>query len=93
MEEPELEEDRGYRAERGFPDPRKDRDWKGIRGAGDRLGEGEGEGASGQRRRRGERAGSKGGAGVGQDRASPRGADCSCLRDLLTEWAAVARLG
>ena len=39
----------------------------------------QGEGASGQRRRRGERAGSEGGAGVGQDRASPRGADCSRL--------------
>lgn len=79
MEEPELEEDRGDRAERGSPDPRKDWDWKGIRGAGDRQGEGREEGASGQRRRRGEQAGSEGGAGVGQDRASPRGADCFCL--------------
>lgn len=91
MEEPELEEDGGgveNRAERGFPDSRKEWDWKGIKGVGHR--QGEGEGASGQRQRRGKRAGSEGGAGVGQDRESARGGGGICISGLLTEWAGVA---
>ena len=45
MEEPELEEDGGAvgnRAERGFPDSRKDRDWKRIKGPGTGRGRGGG---------------------------------------------------
>lgn len=92
MEEPELEED-GDRAERGSPDPRKDWDWKGIRGAGDRQGEGRGGGFRPEAEAR-EQAGSEGGAGVGQDRASPEGAEAASAFEIsLTEWAGVARLG
>lgn len=72
MEEQGLEEDGGgggNRAERGFPDSRKEWDWKGIKGVGHRQGEGRGLPARG--RGEGSGRGPRAGPGWGKTERAP----------------------